>query len=678
MTGSPRCLRTVLALGALLLVTCGPPSPPGGGGDGGGAPCREGEHRCNGLLYEVCAGGAFVTEKTCEAGQVCTDAAGCTACAPNEKGCLGDAVVACDANGNPTTQVIEDCSPQTCVKGECTDACSPEALESTYMGCVFYATDLPQWGQESPLPGVSSTAATQQFAIAVANPWNVAVDVKVEQNDAAPGSSPAISVVAQRQVGPSSLEVIPLPQREVNGYVYNSQRSRSALTSAAYRVITSRPTTVYQFNPQNNPNAFSNDASLLIPVNALDANYLVLGWPGMGGEITITLPGLPPVTQHPDNRAFLTIVGARAGTRVRVVPSTHVMAGDGVPALAPGEELVVTLGEFETLNLQGADFQMYDRTDFTGTRIEADGPVAVWSGVECINIVPPGTEEGCCCDHLEEQLYPRSSLGKEYVVVRTRPRSTGTPEPDYFRIAAQEDGTVVQTSLPSPNDQFTLNKGQIREILTATNFTVTASAAVMIGQFMTSQDANDQKQGDPAFILVPPFAQYRSRYIILVPSGYSQNYALMSVPQGQSIQIDGAAPSDCTRENVGTVAGGSYDAVRCPLQPGTHTITSEERFGLIVQGFGPGPVSYGYTGGMDFKSVNRDCTVDNDCPGGEFCSGGTCVDIIHGDRPRTPLLPGGCRMQRHERPAVSGVAGNPHARCERGLDFHPRREATKE
>src|SRR5205823_6354108 len=98
----------------------------------------------------------------------------------------------------------------------------------------------------------------------------------------------------------------------------------------------------------------------------------------------------------------------------------EVMAGDNVAAMHKGKPYTFTLGEFEALNLEGADYAAVGATDFTGTRIEASAPLAVWSGVECITINPPNRtmDDGtCCCDHLEEQLFPRGSLGKEYVVV---------------------------------------------------------------------------------------------------------------------------------------------------------------------------------------------------------------------------------------------------------------------
>jgi hypothetical protein len=627
-----RFARTVSLLVITLAVTgplgCGPDAP-----DGGTTPdadpddpfCAAGDHRCQENTWQVCEDSAWYVVEDCVAiGQICSPEGGCTPCLPGGYGCVGNQVVVCDAGGNPTDQVIEDCGDTgLCVEGACADPCGDAALAQTNTGCVYYAVDLPQWGQTAGV-GFGTIAANQQFAVAIANPWDLAVDVLVEKNDAAPGGAPILSIVSQMTAAPSSLVVIPLPQREVSGYVEGSLRSRSRLSTSAYRITTSRPTSVYQFNPLNNPDAYSNDASLLIPVNALDESYVALGWPGFGGFETE--PPFPPLTT--DNRSFITIVATRPDTRVRVIPSTHVMPGDDVPAIAPGVEFVVTLGEFETLNLQGDDFDTYGETDFTGTRIEADGPIAVWSGIECITIAAPMQENQCCCDHLEEQLFPRSSLGNDYVAVRTSPRSTGTPEPDYFRVMALSDATTVMTTLPGPDASFMLNKGEMRQILTAQSFVVTASDSVLVGQFMLGQDSTDTLQGDPSFILVPPVAQHRNRYIFLVPSGYADNHLLISIPTGVTPTLDGAPAAGCSRTGVGQVAGVGYDAMICPVGDGTHVLEAPMPFGVVVEGAGPGPVSYGYPGGMDFRPVNEDCDEDSDCPGGEFCSGGTCVEII--------------------------------------------------
>jgi hypothetical protein len=235
---------------------------------------------------------------------------------------------------------------------------------------------------------------------------------------------------------------------------------------------------------------------------------------------------------------------------------------------------------------------------------------------------------GCCCDHLEEQLFPRGSLGADYVVARSEGRAHTAPDPEFFRVLGLEDATDVTTSLASPHDHFTLAAGAMHEIIADDDFTVHASKAVMVGQFQVSQDSSPAKEGDPSYELVPPVAQFRTRYIFLVPSGYQENWLMMAIPSGADVTLDGVPASGCDRGMAGTVGAMAWEALRCPVGEGAHTVESKASFGLVVEGWGPGPVSYGYTGGMEFETVNHDCLSDMDCPTAEFCAGGTCTPTI--------------------------------------------------
>lgn len=408
------------------------------------------------------------------------------------------------------------------------------------------------------------------------------------------------------------------------------------MTNGAYRITSTLPTVAYQFNPLANQDIFSDDASLLVPVHSLDESYLAIGWPGRGDDG----PGNVPA----DNRSFLTIVATEPDTHVRLVPSTAVQPGDGVPALAAGEPLEVALDQFGVLHVQGADVATAGPTDFTGSLVVADRRVAVFSGVEAINISPPN-DSSCCADHLEEQLLPRSSLGADYAVVRSavrRPSSVGAPEEDYFKVLAIEDGTTVTTSLPGGDASFALARGEARLIYTASSFTLTATHPVVVAQFLVSGEAihppvedpfthevidAGEQIGDPSFLTVPPVAQFRSEYRFVVPSGYANDYANIAAPVGATLTIDDA-PASCTRAALGEVMGSTYEALHCTLGDGQHHLVASAPVGLLVEGWGEGVVSYGYTGGMDFEPINTECSSDGECPGGEFCSGGYCAPVI--------------------------------------------------
>jgi len=55
--------------------------------------------------------------------------------------------------------------------------------------------------------------------------------------------------------------------------------THTALTTRSYRISSTLPVVAYQFNPLENVDVFSNDASLLLPTSAAGDDYTVVGWP---------------------------------------------------------------------------------------------------------------------------------------------------------------------------------------------------------------------------------------------------------------------------------------------------------------------------------------------------------------------------------------------------------------
>src|SRR6185503_5859257 len=184
-------------------------------------------------------------------------------------------------------------------------------------------------------------------------------------------------------------------------------------------VKSSVPIILVQFNPLDNVNVFSNDASLLKPVEALTNGggmspaYVVLGWPQ-----TIAVSDDPNTNFDPSSplhlRAFLTILGTRPGTHVRVHTRAAVVAGDPIPDTAAGEVIETSLEPFDVVNLETGSF----KADFTGSIVEADQPVVVFSGTEASDAPAWNrlSNRQCCADHLEEQLDPIRTAGKQFVV----------------------------------------------------------------------------------------------------------------------------------------------------------------------------------------------------------------------------------------------------------------------
>ena len=620
-----------------------------------GSGCAPGAVRCSGALERCAAdGSAFTVADDCPArGLVCAPTLGaCATCLPGTTTCDGQTVVACADDGASRLPVAR-CEPAqgiACRAGGCTDLCAAAAKSKSNVGCEYWAVDL-----DNARISDTSNAAAQQFAVVVSNPEpDLSADILVEQDDGVPGGPPVVVQVAAATVAPLGLTVLKLGPREIDGSAEGTfdTGTGTALTRHAYRLRSKVPVVAYQFNPLENVNVFSNDASLLKPVEALTYTpgaaslaYVAVGWPQ-----TIASSDDPDTNFNPANpidlRAFLTLVGTREATHVRVTTAARVIPGGPVADTPAGGVIDVTLGAFDVLNLETGGF----RADFTGSTIVADQPLVVFSGSEASDApwFTKLSDRFCCADHLEEQLDPVRTAGTSFVLAHTPSRTravvaagaavTVVDEPEYFRVVAVRDGTThVTTTLPAPDDAFDLTAlGAYRELRTLRDATLQASAAVIVGDVQASQEAAGIRRGlpggDPSLVIVPPTQQYRSSYVFLTPDKYAFDFVLVVAPPDAHVLLD-LAPLDATRCEVAPADGltaaerGSatppFVVYRCQLSfpvidpaktapdnltpgaqnDGVHRLASDRDVGVLVFGF-DSFVSYGYAGGTKLEEIN--------------------------------------------------------------------------
>jgi len=140
-------------------------------------------------------------------------------------------------------------------------------------------------------------------------------------------------------------------------------------------------------------------------------------------------------------------------------------------------------------------------------------------------------------------------------------------------VGAAEPATVT-TTLPAPFNSFTIQPGEVRTTWTQDNFVVTSDKPVMVGQILVSNEYVDGPYiGDPSLTVLPPIDQYRSDYIILTPSGWTQTWAVLIAEVGADVTIDGQSPSGCITEPAGMIGGVTYESRRCPVDAGAHRLS---------------------------------------------------------------------------------------------------------
>jgi hypothetical protein len=601
----------------------------GDGRDDGGGECTAGEARCVGNVWETCTGGHWGAGTNCEEStRVCVESlGGCMPCFPDRTRCAGNDVEQCGDDGTTWT-VINTCDPaagESCdpASGMCIDPCATAASVRSNIGCEYWAVDLDN--AESTM----DSAASGEFAVVVANLSNLySSEVVVERDMGFYGEAHDLEEVDRAMVDPGQLEIFRLPRWDVDGESppRTDDDPQTGLSRRVFHITSSTPVVAYQFNTLNQ--VYSNAASVLIPTSALDTDYwAIITSPS---NATTLFPGLPP------NRDYLTIVGVEDGTTVWVTPTSDTIEGVGqastgigpVPAIAAGVRTEFTLDRFDVLNLEtGTVARMSDPyPDLTASHIESTRPVVAFVGVDLAvmgNDVLPGDPtpedpDNCCAEHMESQLTPTSALGSRFVVSRSVVRASDPDniywgmEYDYYRVLAVRDGTTVTTTLGDIGS-FTLNAGEYREFKSRDGFILTTGGAttpVIVAQFIVSQEQVYEPRatagGDSDMVYIPPVEQRRGTYIFTTGEGFSENWAVVSMPEGASATIDGADVAGTCHPSYpdGTLDGVMYRAYHCQIADGRHdvTATGEQPVGVMVFGY-YAVGSYQYPAGSEYNVI---------------------------------------------------------------------------
>ena len=561
--------------------------------------CTEGAQRCNGGDFEVCAGGRFTVAEDCA--QACSDVLGCVACIPGETSCDGIDATICRGDGSGYDPF--DCDPLQGLSCDvdahtCSGACLPTNLHQSNIGCNYFPT----------VTG-NQVRSEFEFAVIVSNDDNDTAAIHVEGGAL---TAPLTFDVPGRSVHVQRLPwVADLKACERFGAIEcgNPQNGSALVRRGAYHLRSTRPITVYQYNPldyqlpgmpcsetDREGCSYTNDASLLLPVHTLTGNYYAASWQNWWSRTQADFPGM------------VTITATRDHTAVTVTTTARTSGAAQLPGFTPGVPQTVTLDAGDVAQLFSQRVST-EEVDLTGTRITADQPVQVIGGHYCTETI------GMACDHMEESMLPVEVLGTHYIVtapeaaphsdfwgeqfhvgerwlriVATEPDTTISYDPPNFRLAP---GQVAPTHLANAGDV-----GQIVYAYFRDSVEIRTNKKVLITEYMVGgQECNI---GDPAMAVAVPVEQYRTEYSFHAPVNYTQNYVNVVAPAGAVVMLDGAALSGF--EAIGSTG---YGLSRVPLDnsgTGTHRLSSTRAFGITVYGYGA-YTSYWYAGGLNLEPI---------------------------------------------------------------------------
>ena len=554
----------------------------------------------------------------------------CTECKPGQKKCQDDDVVLICAEDGHGWVKFSNCNGSitgmVCVENACVELCEINIKRNIYMGCDFWGVDL----DNAFVPGGRTgfyDAAGSQYSIVVSNPsakYPATVTISGIEGEILFDSDDNPFPTTPLQ--PGQLRIYNLPRRDADGTV---------VAPLAYRVRSTIPIAAYQFNPLQNVDVFSNDASLLLPENVAGKYYFIMTREQTFHEL----------------RSYLTVTAVREGvTHVTVdvtaptLVGTNEKNGEPIPHLEPGDTISFDLEQFDVLNIETDDIG----ADLTGSMVLASRDVIVFGGSEASNapntnhcLIDEGEDEGvcewdgetkcdgnedctaagfntCCADHLEQQLFPVKSWGTHYVASKTYPRGG---ERDVYRIMAAENNTLV-TTLPVQVNIPVLNRGEWVDFESDANFEIKGTKPILVGQFLAAEQAPDPNVGgvpgpvdagigDPAFILLVPVEQFRQDYIFLAPDKYELDYVTVVAPKDAEAWVDcpeinpELIPETCPmipEEDWSWYMSGEFKTAKFPVTDGTHRIYANEPVSVYVYGYDQ-YVSYGYPAGLDIKDL---------------------------------------------------------------------------
>jgi hypothetical protein len=606
---------------------------------------------------------------------VVTDCPFPTVCEPNDPGYVykcGQRIYQCSS----LEQCENTCQGDDC-GAQCVNPCMDTLGQNTSNGCEFFPIEID----------TANEVAGSCFAVFIINQWNTGQPARIQVDQG--GTILPIDQFARIPVG-QGVNITYQPYDSTVGLAQNQvailflSRDPAALNDpitndprvlancppgvtpavvgdaalhgtgigTAFHIATNVPVVAYQMLPYGGGSARVTGATLLLPTNVWDTNYLAVNayaeW-----ELEADDRGEPT----------LDIIAQRDETHITIAPVTAIEPGDdgGMPGSPAGTPTSYVLN-------RGQYLQISQDVELTGSPIVADAPIAVIGGSTLLDVPISCTQRA---DGAEQMLPPVSALGSEYVAVRYRSRPVngagydsgtwwgedggdagvvetsdgGFEEVVPWRVVGAVDGTILTYDPAPPSGApLSLNAKQLVEFDATGPFVVRSQDSAhpfYFASYMTGGEPFDG-DGDPEFVNVVPPAQFLPRYTFFTDPTYPETNLVIVRARDATT---GLMP-DVTLDCAGLLGGwtpvdsaGRFQFTRLDLSTGdfvgqngcdngVHTIvgtlaadagSSTPAFGVTVWGWGnditlaqdieTDPlstrwVSYGYPAGANFTRLN--------------------------------------------------------------------------
>ncbi|XP_061190485.1 IgGFc-binding protein-like [Saccostrea echinata] len=319
------------------------------------------------------------------------------------------------------------------------------------------------------------------------------------------------------------------------------------------KAILIRSTEPISVQISDNNNIFTSELTTLFPVEKLTKSYIISSYRSLYNQAAIAA--------YEDETEVKIILKLPTGRQVFYLGRSYRNL----------DILEISLQKLET-------FQFYSfSSDLSGTRIESNKQVAVFSGSRCVRL------GSGACSHTVEQMPPISLLGKTFIA----PPNLRRPQ-TLVRILSPTK-TDVTISMGGQIQNRNINENEHTDIsLTDEQIVVIESTNPILVTSLAFGSSNFD-HGDPYLTVVPGKSHYLEKYKVFVPPGYTKNYiAIMIETAAKSSIVLNREPIEMNSirlEKQQTVNSTEFTTLVVEVGSGELIVQSDKvAFGLMVYG----------------------------------------------------------------------------------------------
>jgi hypothetical protein len=330
----------------------------------------------------------------------------------------------------------------------------------------------------------------------------------------------------------------------------------------------------------------ADDAVSIVAVNDTTGSmgaYTIPPASALGTDYTIAAGG---AALDAGGGMYLAVVATMDTTTVTTTPSTTLSSGH--PAATP----------FSVVLNAGQSYQLQANTltgDISGTRVQANHPIAVYGGHMLADVPTSGTG---FAGFLAAPVPPRAVVGADYF---TAPLATRSGY--WIRLIGLQNGTGITYNPSVGGAPSSLDAGQVVQFRATAPLRITANNPLLLVQLAEGGSVDSATGADPCLSVMTSVGRYTDSYTFATPTdqvGSRYVNLVVATAHAGDLKLNGSIIS---AGSFTTIGSSGYSSTSLTVPSGVNRLTgSGTPFGALVYGWAPvdGYNGFCFTPGVGF------------------------------------------------------------------------------